>query len=317
MAVGGDVDALSGREGGDGGAVGGDGDDTGFNSLSLNTSGRSADHVAIAVEVEGRIAPVSEPVERFAAQRPVIVRVVCLRDHHLIGRSRHGSGAEGRGVVVVGIRSPDPGARLLARAADTVNIPQLATGEGLAEGPSPAHSERVGAAVAIGGSASRRHSPGAGEDEVVVGDLGRSERVDDQVKRLHVRLLQHDEGGHDPIGFERQDRAEQVIRVVGVHKLSKTNLLGVAEALSGLGGGLCLCENREKDCREDGDDRDYDQQFNECKCTVFHLNTTEIAGPTGPDKGFGEGDPWWIESVTGHPAKHDDEISTSNGQTCD
>src|SRR6266403_6421555 len=60
-------------------------------------------------------------------------------------------------------------------------------------------------------------------------------------------------------------RWDAVVIVLGVHDPGKAHLSEIVEAIDALGFGLGLIEGRQQHRCEDGDDRDYYQQFNQSK----------------------------------------------------
>lgn len=67
---------------------------------------------------------------------------------------------------------------------------------------------------------------------------------------------------------------EAIIVVRCIDKVCGSQLFVIGELSSCFCRFFCLSEDREKDRRQDGDDRDDNQQFNECErlCgSVFHV----------------------------------------------
>lgn len=60
-----------------------------------------------------------------------------------------------------------------------------------------------------------------------------------------------------------------VVGVTAVHDDRGSNLLLVANVLGLLGRGFGLSKNGKKNCRQDGDDRDDDKQFDKCESGFF------------------------------------------------
>ena len=67
-----------------------------------------------------------------------------------------------------------------------------------------------------------------------------------------------------------------VIVVIRIHEPGEAKLFGIIETMNALSAEFGFCERGQEHAREDGDDRDDDQQFDECECVprfAWHFET--------------------------------------------
>lgn len=89
--------------------------------------------------------------------------------------------------------------------------------------------------------------------------------VERRVGGKGVRAVRFDGFDPRPGVLQGTGGREHAVGVVLVEEDGFANLLEVGDVLVGLGGGVCLCQNREHHGGEDGHDGDDDEEFNEGK----------------------------------------------------
>jgi len=129
--------------------------------------------------------------------------------------------------------------------------------------------------------------------ESVAGIIGQGQRVERRIARANEQGLV---GRRILNGIGRDAEfiriinvgviGELIAMVIGVHMDGRIDLADVVAALGALGLRSRVVENRQKQGGENGNDRDDDQEFNQCKGAA-NRNFQEIEIYSSPRKGVG------------------------------